>query len=461
MMQTIDLRGCTLGRAELLDLVPRALTDVSAASEIAAELIAEVRAGGAAALIAQAERLDGVRPPAIRVGAAEIDSAVRGLDAAVRDALEEAIARVRTASIAQLPTETTTSIGEGAQIVQRWVPVERVGFYVPGGKAVYPSSVVMNVVPAQVAGVESVALASPPQRGFGGSVHPVILGAAGLLGIDEVYAMGGAGAIGALAYGVEDLDLDPVQLITGPGNVYVAAAKRLVRSQAGIDAEAGPTEILVIADASADPFLVASDLISQAEHDELAAAVLVTDSAELAARVQEQLAVLGPRAKHAERIAQALGGRQSAAVLVDDMAAAVRFSDAYGPEHLEVQTESPEGLLGSIRNAGAVFLGADAPVSLGDYLAGSNHVLPTGGQARFAPGLGAYTFLRPQQVVRYDRGALARVAERIHALASAEDLPAHAAAVAARFDARRGDTGGSGEGAGAAGSPGSGGSGPA
>jgi len=434
MIQTIDLRGLRPSRAELLGLVPRSRTDVSAASAVAAELIAEVRERGEAALIEQAERLDRVRPSRIRVDPAAISDAVRLLEPTVRAALEEAVDRVRLASKAQLPTPRVTELAPGAEVIQRWTPIERVGFYVPGGKAVYPSSVVMNVVPAQVAGVASVALASPPQREFDGGVHPTILGAAGLLGIEEVYAMGGAGAIGAFAYGVPELSLDPVQLITGPGNVYVAAAKRLVRGQTGIDAEAGPTEILVIADAAADPYLVARDLLSQAEHDELAAAVLVTDSPDLAGRVLAEVERLAPVARHAERIGAALRGRQSAIVLVDDLEGAAAFSNVYGPEHLEIQTASPGEVLDLIDSAGAIFLGPDAPVSLGDYLAGSNHVLPTGGQARFTPGLGAYTFLRPQQVIRYDHAALLAVEERIVALAGAEDLPAHAAAITARFD---------------------------
>ncbi|MEO6944980.1 MAG: histidinol dehydrogenase [Lacisediminihabitans sp.] len=436
MIQTIDLRGFKPTRAELLALVPRAKTDVSAASKVAAELIADVRARGAAALTEQAVRLDGVRPDRIRLDASEVSAAVRTLLPEVRSALEESIDRVRQATKAQLPTPSVTTFGPGAEVIQRWSPVERVGLYVPGGKAPLSSSVVMNVVPAQVAGVQSIALASPAQKHFGGSIHPTILGAAGLLGIDEVYAMGGAGAIGAFAYGVPDLGLDPVQVITGPGNVYVAAAKRLVRGQVGIDAEAGPTEILVIADATADAFLVASDLISQAEHDELAAAVLVTDSVELADRVQTEVDRLAPEAKHQARVAEALSGPQSAVVLVDDLAAAAAFSNAYGAEHLEIQTADPEAALALIENAGAIFLGASSPVSLGDYLAGSNHVLPTGGQARFAPGLGAHTFLRSQQVIRYDRQALAAVKTKIVALATAEDLPAHAAAVTARFSDR-------------------------
>ncbi|WP_349898195.1 histidinol dehydrogenase [Parafrigoribacterium soli] len=436
MMQTIDLRGLKPTRAELLALVPRAQTDVAAATEIAAQLIADVRAGGEAALLEQAERLDHVRPPRVRLGAAEIEAGIAGLAPEVRAALEEAIDRVRLATKAQLPTTSVTTLGPGADVVQRWSPVSRVGLYVPGGKAALASSVVMNVVPAQVAGVTSIALASPAQKNFDGSIHPTILGAAGLLGVDEVYAMGGAGAIGAFAFGVPSLDLDPVQVITGPGNVFVAAAKRLVRGAVGIDAEAGPTEILVIADASADAFLVASDLLSQAEHDELASAVLVTDSLDLAERVQLEVERLANDAAHRERVAEALAGRQSAVVLVDDLNDAADFSNVYGPEHLEIQTADPDAVLARIENAGAIFLGDSSPVSLGDYLAGSNHVLPTGGQARFAAGLGAYTFLRSQQVIRYDRQALAAVESRIVALANAEDLPGHAAAVSARFAER-------------------------
>ncbi len=436
MMQTIDLRDLQPTRAELATIVPRAMTDVAAASEIAAGLIDDVRKRGELALLDQAERLDGVRPISIRIHADEVNKAVRELAPEVRAALEEAIARVRQATQAQVPTSTVTVIGPGAEIVQRWQPVRRVGFYVPGGKAVYPSSVVMNVVPAQVAGVSSVALASPAQKQFGGAVHPTILGAAGLLGIDEVYAMGGAGAIGAFAYGVPSLDLDPVDIVTGPGNVYVAAAKRLVRGVVGIDAEAGPTEILVIADASADPYLVAADLLSQAEHDELAAAVLVTDSAELAAAVAAEVERLASTAHHGERVRAALAGQQSAVVLVNDLAAAAAFSNAYGPEHLEIQTVEPGVVLDLIESAGAIFLGANSPVSLGDYLAGSNHVLPTGGQSRFASGLGAYTFLRPQQVINYTREALHGVEAQIVALSGAEDLPAHGAAVTARFENR-------------------------
>lgn len=433
MMNTIDLRGIQPTRAAFERLVPRPVVDVRVAMTVAEELIHDVRERGAAALAEQAEKFDGGAPASIRVPAADIAAAVEALAPDVREALEEAIARVRQATAAQVPPAAETAIGPGATIVQRWQPVERAGLYVPGGKAVYPSSVVMNAVPAQVAGVSSIALASPPQREFGGAVHPVILGAAGLLGIDEVYAMGGAGAIGALAYGVDEIGLDPVQVITGPGNIYVAAAKRVVRGQTGIDSEAGTTEILVIADEAADPRYVAADLISQAEHDEAAASLLVTDSPAFADRVTAELGSLAGATKHAERVRTALGGQQSAIVLVDDLAAAAAFSNAYGPEHLELQTADPDAVLALIQNAGAIFVGPTAPVSLGDYLAGSNHVLPTGGQARFSPGLGAYSFLRPQQVIRYDREALRTVADRIVALSSAEDLPAHGEAVTIRF----------------------------
>lgn len=435
MIQTIDLRGTPTTPAALLAAVPRAVTSVSSASDIAAELIADVRARGEAALLDQAERLDHVRPQHVRVPAEHLVEALAGLDPAVRTAVEETIRRVRLASAAQVPPAVTTTIGAGATIRQRWQPVNRVGLYVPAGKAVYPSSVVMNVVPAQIAGVSSIALASPPQSRYDGRVHPTILAVAALLGVDEVYAMGGAGAIGAFAYGVYGLGLDPVQIVTGPGNVYVAAAKRLIRGQAGIDSEAGPTDILVIADAEADPLLVAADLVSQAEHDELAAAVLVTDSARLADAVSARLTVLAATTTHTERVTASLSGRQSAIVLVDDLTVAAAFSNAFGPEHLEIQTREPETVLAAIENAGAIFLGPFSPVSLGDYSAGSNHVLPTGGQARFSSALGAYTFLRPQQIVSYDREALRAVSANIAAFSHAEALPAHGDAVTARFAA--------------------------
>ncbi|MDQ1203776.1 histidinol dehydrogenase [Microbacterium sp. SORGH_AS_0862] len=432
MLQTIDLRARTLSASELLAAVPRAEMAREAALTAAAQIVHDVAARGEQALREQAERFDGVTDHAVRVPASHLDEALAELAPDVRAALDEAIIRVRTASAAQVPPSTTTELAPGARVVQRWQPVRRVGVYVPGGKAVYPSSVVMNVVPAQVAGVSVVALASPPQREFGGRIHPVILAAARLLGVDEVYAMGGAGAIGALAYGVPSLDLDPVDVVTGPGNNFVAAAKRAVAGLVGTDAEAGATEILIVADDSAQPALVAADLISQAEHDEQASAVLVTPSAELAERVSAELTIRQPRTRHAERVAAALSGPQSAIVLVDDIDQAIAFSNAYAPEHLEIHLSDPR--VDEFVNAGAVFVGDHAPVSLGDYLAGSNHVLPTGGQARYAAGLSASTFLRPQQVIEYDRAALADVRDAIVTLARAEALPAHGEAVEARFE---------------------------
>lgn len=433
MLRTIDLRGRALSPADLLATVPRATAAREEALSTAARIVADVASHGETALRDQAERFDSVTGHDIRVPAAHLDEALAVLDPAVRAALEEAIARVREASAAQVPAPKTTELGPGARVTQRWQPVRRVGLYVPGGKAVYPSSVVMNVVPAQVAGVSEIALASPPQRDHGGRVHPVILGAAKLLGVEEVYAMGGAGAIGALAHGVPALGLDPVDVVTGPGNNFVAGAKRAVAGLVGTDAEAGATEILIVADDSADPRLIAADLISQAEHDEQASAVLVTPSARLAEAVA---ADIGPRAaatRHAERVATALAGPQSAIVLVDDLAAATAFSNAYAPEHLELHLDDPHP--DEFVHAGAVFVGPDSPVSLGDYLAGSNHVLPTGGQARYSAGLSAATFLRPQQVIEYDRAALGTVRDAIVTLAEAEALPAHGEAVTVRFEA--------------------------
>ncbi|MET0811624.1 MAG: histidinol dehydrogenase [Microbacterium sp.] len=431
MLRTIDLRGRDLSPEELLAAVPRATAARDEALASAAQLVADVAADGESALRAQAERFDGVTEYDVRVPAEHLDEALAQLDPSVRAALEEAISRVRAASRAQVPGPVVTELGPGARVSQRWQPVRRVGLYVPGGKAVYPSSVVMNVVPAQVAGVQQIALASPPQRSHGGRVHPVILAAARLLGIDEVYAMGGAGAIGAFAAGVASLGLDAVDVVTGPGNNYVAAAKRAVAGRVGTDAEAGATEILVVADASADPRLIAFDLVSQAEHDEQAAAVLVTDSAELAAAVDAETRLAASATHHAARVGTSLAGPQSAMVLVDDLAAATAFSNAYAPEHLELHLADPRPE--DFVHAGAVFVGPDSPVSLGDYLAGSNHVLPTGGQSRYAAGLSAATFLRPQQVIEYDHAALAEVRDAIVTLADAEQLPAHGEAVTARF----------------------------
>ncbi|MCJ1707969.1 histidinol dehydrogenase [Microbacterium sp. VKM Ac-2923] len=432
MLRTIDLRGRALSPAEFLAVVPRADAARDEALATAARLVDDVAHRGEEALREQAARFDRVVDHAIRVPLDHLDEALRDLAPEIRAALNAAIERVRTASAAQVPAPVVTEIGPGARVTQRWQPVRRVGLYVPGGKAVYPSSVVMNVVPAQIAGVREVALASPPQSAFGGRVHPVILAAARLLGVTEVYAMGGAGAIGAFAYGVSEIGLDPVDVVTGPGNNFVASAKRAVAGRVGTDSEAGATEILVVADDSATPTLVAADLVSQAEHDEQASAVLVTDSADLAEAVQSALPARVAATRHGERVTAAFHGPQSAVVLVDDIAQATAFSNAYAPEHLELHLSDPRPQ--DFVNAGAVFVGPYTPVSLGDYLAGSNHVLPTGGQARYSAGLSAATFLRPQQVVEYDRAALSEVRDAIVVLAEAEALPAHGEAVTARFE---------------------------
>ncbi len=436
-MRTIDLRGQQLSRTDLLRLVPRAALDMGTAVDRVRPLVEAVRDRGEDALREQARDFDGVEGHALRVPAERIAASLETCPPEIRAALELLIEKLRRASAAQVPAEQLTRFGDGAVIRQRWQPIGRVGLYAPGGKAAYPSSVIMNAVAAQAAGVPELALASPAQVDNDGLPHEVVLWAAALAGVDEVYAIGGAGAIAAFAHGVESIGLAPVDKISGPGNVFVAAAKRVVNGVVGIDSEAGTTEILVIADESADPRFVAADLISQAEHDEAAASVLVTDSAEFAERVRSEIERRAARTRHAERVATALAGPQSAVILVDDLATAARVSDAYGPEHLEIQTRDDEAVLARISDAGAIFVGGYTPVSLGDYLAGSNHVLPTGGTARFASGLGAHTFLRPQQVIGYDRAALAEVEQPLLALADAEGLPAHGEAVSARFEAER------------------------
>ncbi|WP_251150762.1 histidinol dehydrogenase [Cellulosimicrobium sp. Marseille-Q4280] len=440
MITRIDLRGRTLSARELVATLPRAELGVEDAAHRVAPIIEAVRTRGAEALREYAERFDGVRPEHLRVPATALSTALADLDPTVRDGLEEAIRRVRQVHAAQRPQDFTVQLAPGAQVRQRWVPVQRVGLYAPGGLAVYPSSVVMNVVAAQEAGVPSLAVASPPQKDNGGLPHPTILAACALLGVDEVYGVGGAQAVAMFAYGAAgsepqdgDVLCEPVDVVTGPGNVFVAAAKRLVRGVVGIDSEAGPTEIAILADGSADPGHVAVDLISQAEHDPSAAAVLVTPSVELAAAVESRLKDLVPSTKHAQRVAQALAGPQSAVVLVDDLEQGLQVVDAYGAEHLEIQTDDAAVLAERVRSAGAIFVGPWSPVSLGDYMAGSNHVLPTGGCAHFSSGLGVHSYVKAVQVIEYDRDALEVVADRIVAVANDEDLPAHGEAVRARF----------------------------
>ncbi|MDO2932706.1 histidinol dehydrogenase [Paeniglutamicibacter sulfureus] len=439
-LQDLDLRGAALDHASLKAVLPRPELNFATAAEAVEGIIARVRAEGFAALSELAERFDGVTQTHTRVPAEAMERALADLDPQVRAGLEESIARARAFAAAQVPEDTRIDYGTGATVTQRWVPVRRVGLYVPGGLAVYPSSVIMNAVPALAAGVGSLAIASPPQKEFGGLPHPTILAAAQLLGVEEVHSMGGAQAIAAFAYGVPvtgDMDpqlaIEPVDVVTGPGNLFVATAKRLVKGVVGIDAEAGPTEIAILADATANPEFIAADMISQAEHDPNAAAVLITDSPELAEAVRSALEGQCSTTKHSERVHIALGGKQSATILVDDMAAGIAVCNVYAAEHLEIHTANAAADAALVTAAGAVFVGAHSPVSLGDYCAGSNHVLPTSGTAAFASGLNVNTFLKAIQVIDYDRAALSVVAPHVVALANAEDLPAHGDAVAIRF----------------------------
>ncbi|MHA7263861.1 histidinol dehydrogenase [Arthrobacter sp. TMN-37] len=435
--RTIDLRGLSLSRRELTRALPRPEVGEHPPEEAVARILADVRSRGLQALRDLARRFDGVEQDHPRVPEAVLRSALENLDPQVRAALDEAITRARLFAEAQVPADVEVRPAAGARLVSRWVPVDRVGLYVPGGLAVYPSSVVMNVVPAQAAGVPSIALASPPQKEWGGWPHPVILAAAAMLGITEVYAIGGAQAVAAFAYGLEEADghppLEPVNVVTGPGNVFVATAKRLVRGVVGIDSEAGTTEIAVLADAGADPVLVAADLVSQAEHDPQAASVLITDAPALADAVRVELGRQAAATRHSERVLTALSGPQSGVILVDDLEQGLEVCNAYAAEHLEIHTADAAATAARVRNAGAVFVGKYSPVSLGDYCAGSNHVLPTGGTASFASGLNTTTFLRALQVVEYSRSALEEVSAPIGALSAAEDLPAHGDAVRARF----------------------------
>ncbi|WP_336159196.1 histidinol dehydrogenase [Amycolatopsis sp. VC5-11] len=437
MLNRTDLRGQVPSAAELRAALPRAEYDVDAALHQVRPVVEAVRDRGVEAVLEFTERFDKVRPGTVRVPAEELSKALSELDPQVRAALEESIKRARKVHSDQRRQDVTTQVVPGGTVTERWVPVDRVGLYAPGGLAVYPSTVVMNVVPAQLAGVRSLVVCSPPQAAFGGRPHPTILAAAALLGVDEVWAVGGAQAVALVAYGGVDTDgaeLAPVDIVTGPGNIFLTAAKRLVRGVIGIDSEAGPTEIAILADETADPAHVAADLISQAEHDPLAASVLVTTSEKLADAVEAELAARVPATKHSERVGQALGGKQSGVILVSTVDDGLRVVDAYAAEHLEIQTANAREVAARVRNAGAIFVGAYAPVSLGDYCAGSNHVLPTGGFARHSSGLSVQSFLKGIHVVDYSEDALREIAPRVVALADAEDLPAHGEAVTARFE---------------------------
>lgn len=437
-MRIVDLRGQRLSKSEYQAKLPRAALDVNAAMAQVEPIIEEVRNGDVSSLLSLSERFDGIRPTQIRVPREVIREALESIDPALKKVIEEAIRRVRIVHRGQVRGETTVRVVDGGEVEERWIPVDRVGLYVPAGRAVYPSSVVMNVVPAQIAGVKSIALASPPQRDNDGWPHQLVLATCAILGIDEVYAIGGAQAIAAFAFGIKDESgnriSEPVDIVTGPGNIYVAAAKRALRGLIGIDSEAGPTEIAIVADSTASSGEVASDLISQAEHDTIAAAVLITDSIDLSDQVNREITVRVSETKHRERISQALSGEQSAIVLVDDLDHALDVANAYAAEHLELLVRDPQSASKKIRNAGAVFLGRFAPVSLGDYLAGSNHVLPTGGCACHSSGLSVQTFLRGLHFISYSERAFREIASSVITFAEAEDLPAHGEAIKARFE---------------------------
>ena len=435
MIRRVDLRGSRLTKAGYQRLLPRATLDINQAMKTVEPILARVKNGSISDLLDLSFEFDGVRPPALRVSQRDLDQALNNLDPAVRTALELSIERIRKVHNDQRRKEVTTTVVDGGIVTERWIPVDRVGLYVPGGRAVYPSSVMMNVIPAQIAEVASIAVASPPQKEFDGLPHPTILATCALLGINEVYAIGGAQAIALFAYGMDEV-CEKCDLVTGPGNIYVAAAKRALRGVIGIDSEAGPTEIAILADGSADPVHVAADLISQAEHDVIAAAVLVTDSQELAEAVEIELNRQVPLTKHAERIGTALAGVQSAIALVDDITQGLDVVNAYAAEHLEIQTRDARTVSAQVRNAGAVFIGAFTPVSLGDYSAGSNHVLPTGGCACHSSGLSVATFLRGLHFIEYDEKAFRDIAPTVITLAEAEDLPAHGQAMSARLDQR-------------------------
>jgi histidinol dehydrogenase len=433
MIRTLDLRGQALSKAGYQRAIPRATLDIATAMQSVEPILMRVKNGDEAELLKLAEEFDGVRPESIRVKQSDLDSALANLDPAVRSALELSITRIRKVHEDQRRTEKTTKVVDGGVVTERWIPVDRVGLYVPGGRAVYPSSVLMNVIPAQIAEVSSIAVASPPQKEFGGLPHPTILAACALLGIKEVYAIGGAQAIALFAYGMEGLS-EKCDLVTGPGNIYVAAAKRALRGVIGIDSEAGPTEIAILADETAIAADVAADLISQAEHDVIAAAVLVTTSAKLATEVVKELEVRVAATKHSERIKEALSGIQSAIVLVNSISQGIDVVNAYAAEHLEIQTANAGADALKIRNAGAVFIGRFSPVSLGDYSAGSNHVLPTGGCACHSSGLSVQTFLRGLHFIEYSKQAFVDLVPTVITLANSEDLPAHGEAMSVRLE---------------------------
>jgi len=432
-IRVLDLRGQSLTAAQVRSLIPRASLDIAQAAEQIKPLIQSIAVDGLPAILEASLRFDGFNPEPLLVSKAEISAAVDSIDPALRKSIEESIARVTAVSLATMPTDADVHVAPGANVRQRWQPIESVGLYVPGGRAVYPSSVIMNVVPALVAGVNRLVVATPGQKDYDGRPHPTVLATAGILGVENILNVGGPAAIAAFAFGIPQIGFSSVDMVTGPGNIFVAAAKRILRGTIGIDSEAGTTEILVIADSTANAKFIANDLVSQAEHDDAAASVLVTDSKELIDAVQTELAELIAKTHHSQRVQNALSGQQSALVLVDDLNKAIQLTNAYATEHLEIMTADNDLVLKQVINAGAIFMGSYSPVSLGDYMAGSNHVLPTGSTARFNAGLGVSTFLRAQQIISYDRAGLAEISDQIDVFAKAEGLPAHGDAVKSRF----------------------------
>jgi histidinol dehydrogenase len=397
--------------------------------ERVAQILERVRLEGDAALLDLTEQFDGVRPEPLRIPLERLEAAWHSTSAPLRDALELAHRRIQAFHRLQHPGDLAMTGPHGESLGRRWRPVERAGIYVPGGRASYPSTVLMNAVPARVAGVERIVMVTPP--GPDGEPNPTVLAAAYLAGVREVYRVGGAQAIGALAYGTASIPR--VDVISGPGNLWVTLAKKAVYGQVGIDALAGPSEVLVIADHTARVDQVAADLMAQAEHDPLAAAILITTSESLAAAlpqaVQAQLAA-HPRSAI---VRQALAD-WGLIVVCDDLEEAARLSDRFAPEHLELLVEQPEALAERIQHAGAIFLGPHTPEAVGDYLAGPNHTLPTSGTARFAGALSVETFLRHTSLIQFNQRALEATAAAVVALAESEGLHSHAESVRRRLD---------------------------
>ena len=392
------------------------------------EIIDQVRSRGDAAVMDLTQLFDGVRPASLRVDPAALHASYESLLPDLKSILSEAAENIRRFHEKQVRRSWFVEDGDGVVLGQRFVPVERAGVYVPGGTAAYPSSVLMCVIPAQVAGVETIHLTSPP--GADGLPHPFVCAAAALLNVDHVYAVGGAQAIAALAFGTNSIPR--VDKIVGPGNAYVAAAKRLVYGQVDIDSVAGPSEIAILADQSADPEFIAADLLSQAEHDTRASAVLVTTEKEIAAAVREYLETMVASLPRREIAQQSLRD-YGACVVTQSLEEAVQVINELAPEHLELLVDDPWRVMTDIRHAGAIFLGPHSPEPVGDYFAGPNHVLPTGGTARFSSALGVDDFIRHQSVIAYTAERLARTAPRIASFARAEELEGHARSVEARF----------------------------